>query len=384
MQKRAWPGSLFIFVAFLSSCTVSTSQQPIGAPSPRAVGAPATSAPATQPSITPGFPTPYTIPVRWSGLNLSGKLIFVVNTASINDNYMDIQELDLHTGGIRTIFQSVANGWIDSAVISPDHKQIVMSYSTPALQQGAHFTPLALFSMPMDGSRPPQQLFPLPLKDDQHFEPVWSPDGTYLYFVLVNNGVPPAEPNQHYAIDQIYRAAFPGGQPEKILEKAYWPRLSADGSRLIYVTENPDDGTNKLFVANNDGSNPQQIVLSGANAPNIIDAPIFLPDGKSILFSAPPPVQSRTIPWLDRLFGVIEASAHNIPSEWWSVPAQGGTPTQLTHIQAASLYAAISPDNRNIASFSGDGVFVMNPDGTNLTMILGNAGGNAGTVNWIP
>jgi len=178
--------------------------------------------------------------------------------------------------------------------------------------------------------------------------------------------------------------AYPDGQPQLVLDKAYWPRLSADGSKLIYVSENPDDMTNKLFVANNDGSNPQQIMLTGPNASNIIDAPIFLPDGKTILFSAPPPVQSRTIPWLDRLFGVIEASAHNTPSDWWSVPVNGGAPTQLTHIEAASLYAAISPDNRSIASFSGDGVFVMNPDGTNLTMILNNTGGNAGTVNWIP
>ena len=87
---------------------------------------------------------------------------------------------------------------------------------------------------------------------------------------------------------------------------------------------------------------------------------------------------------VDRLFGVIAVSAHNIPSEWWSVPVGGGAPTQLTHIQAASLYAAISPDNSYIASFSGDGVFVMNPDGTNLTMLLENTGGNMGTVNWIP
>ena len=168
-----------------------------------------------------------------------------------------------------------------------------MAYNPPGSQPGATFTPLALFSLPMDRSQPPQQLFPLPLKDDQEFEPVWSPDGNYLYFVLVNNAVPPDEPNQHFPIDQIYRAAYPDGQPEKILDKAYWPRLSADGSRLVYVSENPDDGTNKLFVANTDGSNPQQIALSGVDVPNIIDAPIFSPDGKTILFSAPTPVQSR-------------------------------------------------------------------------------------------
>jgi Tol biopolymer transport system component len=380
MQKRYFLIFPLVCALILSSCTVANA--------PETLSSPATSIPivnsASQSSTSAGFPTPYSIPMPWASLKLSGKLIFVVNTATTTDTYMDIQELDLHTGGIVTLFQSLSNGWIDSAVISPDHKTIVISYSTPTLQQGATFTPLALFSIPMDGSQPPHQLIPLPLKDDQDIEPVWSPDGKYIYYVLVNNGVPPADPNQHYPIYQIYRMAYPDGQPELILDKAYWPRLSADGAHLIYVTENPDDMTNKLFVANNDGSNPQQIVLTGANATNIIDAPIFLPDGKTILFSAPPAVQTRAIPWLDRLFGVIEASAHNIPSDWWSVSLNGGAPTQLTHIDAASLYAAISPDNQTIASFSGDGLFVMRPDGTNLTMILSNTGGNMGTVNWIP
>ena len=81
---------------------------------------------------------------------------------------------------------------------------------------------------------------------------------------------------------------------------------------------------------------------------------------------------------------MIEVSAHNIPSEWWSVPVGGGPVSQLTHIQAPVLYASISPDNRYIASFSVEGVFVMKPDGTNLTMMVDNIGGNLGTVNWIP
>lgn len=81
---------------------------------------------------------------------------------------------------------------------------------------------------------------------------------------------------------------------------------------------------------------------------------------------------------------MTQVSAHAIPSEWWSAPASGGTVTQLTHIQAASLYAAISPDKHMLASFSGDGVFVMGPDGSNLTMMVTGTGGNMGTVNWIP
>jgi len=381
MQRRVSLIMLLALALFLTGCTVATGPQSAATLPPAVSSAPV----ATQPGTTSGSSAPDKIPVIWSALHLTGKLIFVVSASDSNANLvMDVQQLDLGTGGIKTIFQTPPDGYIESAVVSPDNKTLVMSYAPPASQPGATFTPLALFSMPADGSQAPQQLFPVPLTGDQDIEPVWSPDGKYIYYVLVNNAVPPAEPNQHYPIDQIYRAAYPGGQPEKILEKAYWPRLSADGSQLIYVSENPDDGTNQLFVANSDAIHPHQIALSGVNAPTIIDAPIFLPDGKTILFSAPTPVQPAASRWLDRLLGVIDVSAHNIPSEWWSVPVSGGAVTQLTHIQAASLYASISPDKRTIASFSGDGVFVMNPDGSELTMMVTGTGGNLGTVNWIP
>ncbi len=241
-----------------------------------------------------------------------------------------------------------------------------------------------LYSLPLDGSSPPEQIFAPPSQSDQYLQPVWSPDGKYIYFVHTNYALPRKDPNQHYPIFEIYRMAAPAGPLEKIVENAYWPRLSANSSRLVYVTQNPDDGTNKLFVANADGSNPQEVVLSGPSIPTIIDAPVFLPDGSTILFSAPVPAQSSVPSWLDRLFGVIVASAHSVPSEWWSVPVEDGVPTQLTHIQAPGLYASISPDTQHIASFSGNGVFVMNPDGTGLTMLVSDVGGIPGTVNWIP
>jgi Tol biopolymer transport system component len=87
---------------------------------------------------------------------------------------------------------------------------------------------------------------------------------------------------------------------------------------------------------------------------------------------------------LERLLGITIASAHTVPSDWWSVPLAGGTPTQLTHIAQVGLFASISPDKKHIASFSGAGLFVMNPDGTNLTVLLNDMGGVPGTVSWIP
>ena len=374
MKKGDFLAPLFICAIVLSGCVIDTGAQAGGnLPTPAS-----TDLSATPQNSSPSSSLPMTfLPVIWSNLNLTGKLVFVVASVQGNNPLMEIQELDLSTGGLATIFQAPSLGWIYSAVVSPDGKQIVMAYSPPSQGQ-------ALYVLPIDGSQLPQQLFPLPSKDDQYLEPAWSPDGKYLYFVHANYALPPEEPNQHYPIFEIYRMAYPGGQPEKIIDKAYWPRLSADSSNLVYVSENPDDGTNQLFLANPDGSNPLQVVLTGPTVPTIIDAPIITPDNSLILFSAPVPVQSSASPWLDKLFGAIVASAHSVPSEWWSVPPAGGAPTQLTHIQAPGLYGSFSPDNQHIASFSGNGIFVMNPDGTGLTMVLNDMGGILGTVNWIP
>jgi hypothetical protein len=73
-----------------------------------------------------------------------------------------------------------------------------------------------------------------------------------------------------------------------------------------------------------------------------------------------------------------------VPSDWWSVPIAGGVVTRLTNLRTTALFASFSQDRRFIASYSGDGVFVMNPDGTNLTMLIPDMGGIAGTLSWIP
>jgi hypothetical protein len=82
--------------------------------------------------------------------------------------------------------------------------------------------------------------------------------------------------------------------------------------------------------------------------------------------------------------GVIVASAHSLPSDWWQVPITGGTPVQLTQIQAPGLYGSYSPDYQHLASFSGLGIFVMNPDGSGGAMLVNDVGGILGTVDWIP
>ena len=186
--------------------------------------------------------------------------------------------------------------------------------------------------MPLDGSTPPQLLFTPPTKDNQYVQAEWSPDGKYVYYTYFDPQIPD-DPNQVYPLFKIFRMEFPDGQPEVVSEKAYWPRLSSDSSRLAYVLADPLSVANKLFVADADGSNAREVVISGSWNPNIKDAPIFSPDGQSIIFSAATPPLSDQPNWFDKLMGIHIAKADgNIPSDWWSVPIAGGQLTRLTKI----------------------------------------------------
>jgi Tol biopolymer transport system component len=314
-------------------------------------------------------------------LNLAGKLIYINAQRGSDDNpILSIDVLDLLTGAITTIFEGPDISWINYVTVSPDEKKLIMSYSAPPQNQSS--TSLLLYVLPLDGSTQPQLLVLPPTIYDQYLQAEWSPDGEYIYYVHTNYQNQPAQ--QHYPNYEIFRMAYPDGVPEKVADEAFWPRLSPDATRLAYISMDPVSGTNKLFLANADGSNVQEVVRTGPWTPDIIDAPIFSPDGQSILFSAVSPTQSYQPNWFEKLLGVQVVEAHTIPSDWWSVPLTGGVVTQLTHLQAAGLFASISPDKRYIASYSANGLFVMNPDGTGLTMLIPDMGGIIGTVDWVP
>ena len=125
--------------------------------------------------------------------------------------------------------------------------------------------------MPLDASTPPQLLFPAPTPDDHYVQAEWSPDGKYIYYAHYNaNDQKDAQFNPPY---DIFRMAYPDGAPEKIADHAFWPRLSSDSSRLVYISLDPVTGSNELVIANADGSNAQ--IISDSSIPDLLDAPIF-------------------------------------------------------------------------------------------------------------
>jgi Tol biopolymer transport system component len=320
------------------------------------------------------------MPVTWGDLNLTGRLVYINGIVVDNVFRLQIQVLNLVTGEVTTIFDSPKYSWIYYISISPDSTQLLMSYSPPP---GDNPVDQDIYIMPVDGSEPPQLLFTPPTKDDDYIEVEWSPDGKFIYFTHVNYHIPP-EPEQVYPLYTIYRMAYSDGQPERIAEKAYWPRLSADSSRIAYVSVDLFSRRNKLFVADADGRNAHEIVITGPRLPDIKDAPIFSPDGQSIIFSADTPVQSYQPNWFEMLMGIHVAKAHgNVPSDWWSIPVTGGEMTRLTNIHSLGLFASFAPDGQHIASYSLNGIFVMKPDGSELTILIQNPQSVPGTVSWI-
>lgn len=359
----------------LAGCTMEVDQPSSATPNSEVLSAVPTSLiPNTNKTTPSARPT---VPITWSDLHLSGKLVYSTVTADGGNSAPKIQMLDLGTGEITTIFGSTDNAWIYYLTVSPDATRLVMSY-TPPSQPGSD-SGTSLYILPLEEAATPQILFTPPTPSDRYIQVEWSPDGKYFYMVHYNHADQPA--NQPYPDYKISRMAYSGGQPVKILDHAFWPRVSADSSKLVYVALDPVTGANQLFVANADGSNPQEILLTGF--PQIIDAPIFSPDGASILFSAPNLTQAYQRNWLDRLTGVQIVRAHNVPSDWWSVSVSGGTVTRLTQIQSIKLFASISPDEKHVASLSGEGILVMELDGSNLRQLLLDPGVSS-VLRWIP
>ncbi|HTX91871.1 MAG TPA: hypothetical protein VMC09_11720, partial [Anaerolineales bacterium] len=217
MSRRRLLLSLITLTVLLDGCTVDISQQvyptPIALPPASTVAVP-NSGP-TSLATTP-------IPAIWSGMNLSGRLVYLTGFQENSNPYIRLQSLDLASGLVTTLYQTPPIWWISAAAVSPDEKVVALSYATPTNYP-------ALYLMPLDSSSAPVPLFSPPTKDDEYIEPVWSPDGKYIYFAHTNFGSPPKKSGQLFPVFDIERIAYPKGAPEQVLTDAYWPRLSSDG-----------------------------------------------------------------------------------------------------------------------------------------------------------
>ena len=345
MHKHVWLGLLAIILVFV------------------ACAAPATPAIPIIPTITPAAPA-----VSPADLKLSERIIYTGSAEGIS-------QYDLTTNAISALFEAPRNAFVTGEAISPDRSQVVFSYAPPP-EGSAQLGYSDLYQMPLQAGAKPAPLLQGSARQEVYSYPSWSPDGQYLYY-----GHTLAAPAYGSHIGpRIERIVYPAGQPQIIQEGASYPRLSPDGSKLVYITFKPDLSGNAVVVANPDGSGAQVIVP--ATTFTAIDSPIFSPDGRYILFSAVGmPAASERPDIFERWLGVTVAYAHNIPSDLRRAPVAGGQPEQLTHIGCTGLFPSYSPDGRYVAIVCNVGFFIMNPDGSHVGLL--NSSGGLGMMEWI-
>ena len=366
-MKRTAKICVLLLLMLLAACSIEVSD----------------TTPAAQSDVTPGPIPAFTLraptaaahqqrtPPPWANLKLSGHLIYVQIPRQI-------VKLDLVSGQQTILFEAPGNGFVSAAQVSPDGKWIVMAYAPPK-DPSLQSINADLYVLPAAGSTAPQVLLQRADSKEDYFNPVWSADGKYVYYshLMPDLGGDRKYTNFKYDLERV---AYPGGQPQKLIDNAFWPRLSPDGSKLAYVSFVPSTNSNDLYIADADGSDSKLVMPAGAFF--AVDAPLFSRDGQTILFSAVGEPQVSSLSWLDQLMGVQVAEAHTVPSDWWRVSINGGKPEQLTHVNDTGMYADFASDGQHVAFVSLSGVFVMKPDGSNLTQLVKDAVG--GTVSWTP
>lgn len=98
----------------------------------------------------------------------------------------------------------------------------------------------------------------------------FSPDGNFVYFNAIMTGSEGPT---------VYRVATLGGTPSKFLSDAQGVRFSKDGKFISYRRINMGNVTERIFIANADGSNEREVV-SRTGKQFFTTPAVWSPDGK--------------------------------------------------------------------------------------------------------
>ena len=274
-----------------------------------------------------------------------------------------------------SLFEVPENAWLSHMAASPDGSQLALTYSPSPGENEIQFGYSSLYLLLADGRSEPRLLIERKIEQELFFNPAWSPDGAQIYY----SHVTPLDTAVSTFSTNLERFDLATGEVAVLAENAIWPRLSPDGSSLAYIHIDRDTLAAELILANSEGQNGKVLVSRGQFL--TLDAPFFSADGAWLYFSAVAE-QTSTATWWERLLGIEVAFAHNLPSRWWRLPVTGGWPEPVTTEAYVGQFGVTSPDGRFLAFSSQSGIFLMQPDGTEIQQLLDLSA--ADSLSWTP
>lgn len=334
--------------------------------------------PATPTAIDAGAAPARSVPTTWAGLGLTGRLLI----AQINSG---VWTLDLTTGEIRDVYvpQDLSLEWVSAAAVAPNGRDVVLAYAPRPKQGEVQFGYTELWLTRLDGSLQPRPLIQRQDPGESFFTPTWTPDGANIVYAhLTRSAATTADATSVTFGYQIEQRPATTGEAAQLIADAYWPALSPDGERMAYVAFSFQNAADSgLYVTGVNGEGPTR--LPAADTFAAVDAPLFV-GADTLIFGAPSSEASQApTPLHMNWFDAPPASAHTVPSDWWRVDlASPGQAQQLTHVGQTGLIGDVAPQGDWVAFMSDAGVFVMRPDGSQLTQIIDLGG--MGSLEWLP
>ncbi|WP_420630589.1 hypothetical protein [Candidatus Leptofilum sp.] len=302
---------------------------------------------------------------------VNGNLFFILQ----EPHRQALMRYDVATGDVESLFEVPQNAWLSHMAASPDGSQIAMTYAPSPGENEIQFGYSSLYLLLADGRSEPRLLIKRTAEQEVFFNPAWSPDGEWLYY----SHVKPLDEDAFTFTTTLERVELATGMVEPLAENGIWPRVSPDGRFLAYVNIDLDSLAAELILAETDGSN--LTVLVPRDCFVTLDSPFFSANGEWLYFSAVAE-QASSATWWEQLLGIEVAAAHNLPSRWWRVPVSSGEPEPITSEARVGQYGSLSPDGRTIAFATQSGLYLMQPDGSEVRLLLEQSASDS--LSWTP
>lgn len=220
-----------------------------------------------------------------------------------------------------------------------------------------------VYLVPATGGEP-RLVRPHATRGEQVFGLAWRPGGSQLLLgqivLALRNGIP-----TNIEDAAIIEFDLESSGERRIVERAYDPSLSADGTRLSYVAIGELPTQASVVAANADGSEP--VTLAEPGRFEVTRYPRIAPDGNTVVLTAAAPLVRSPQPTgprlVERLLGLIEplaprrAEAHGIPMDLWLIDSRTAAITRLTAIGEDDPYPSWSSDGETITFIGTNGLY---------------------------